>query len=187
MISFGAHSRPGRTSRFLFPSLHQLAFSYSATLGLSSRTQETRLAGHIAWMFLCMFIALEVFSAIVVGFDWKYPDLGSRMASFFSSLRASIAAVFACDGSCRWAVACVGSIYLESGPGSGLWVGAPRPARTLPRGRETRASPSRCQEHLREGSRSIRKCSWRGGEIVGSEGVNTHRRLAASGHQAVEV
>jgi hypothetical protein len=58
------------------------AFSRSATLGLASRAEETQLANHLAWMFLCMFIALELFSAIVVGFRWEYPDLGSAWLRF---------------------------------------------------------------------------------------------------------
>jgi len=58
------------------------AFSYSATLGLASKIQETRLANHRAWMFLCMFAVLEVLSAIVVGFSWQYPDLGSAWLRF---------------------------------------------------------------------------------------------------------
>jgi hypothetical protein len=33
-------------------------------------------------MFLCMFIALEVFSAIVVGFGWERPELGSPLLRF---------------------------------------------------------------------------------------------------------
>ena len=62
---------------FCFLRYLEWAFSYSATLGLASKIQETRLANHRAWMFLCMFDALEVLSAIVVGFSWEDPDLGS--------------------------------------------------------------------------------------------------------------
>ena len=85
------------------------AFSYSATLGLSSRTQETRLAGHVACMFLCMFIALEVFSAIVVGFRWEYPELGSAWLRF----------------SARYGLALLLSL-LATGVVVGVWVASRR-------------------------------------------------------------
>jgi len=81
------------------------AFSHSATLGLASKTQETRLANHLAWMFLCMFIALEVFSAIVVGFRWEYPDLGSAWLRF----------------SARYGIALLLSL-LATGVVVGLWL-----------------------------------------------------------------
>jgi hypothetical protein len=58
------------------------AFAHSATLGLPERIPQTSLALHRAWMFLCMFMALEVFSAIVVGFRWERPDLGSAWLRF---------------------------------------------------------------------------------------------------------
>lgn len=62
---------------FCFLRYLEWSFSYSATLGLASKIRETRLANHRAWMFLCMSVALEVLSAIVVGFSWECPDLGS--------------------------------------------------------------------------------------------------------------
>ena len=58
------------------------ASSHSATLGVASRAQESLLANHLAWMFLSMFIALEVFSAILVGFRWADPDLGAVWLRF---------------------------------------------------------------------------------------------------------
>jgi hypothetical protein len=67
---------------FCFLRYIEWAFSYSATLGLASKAQETQLASHLAWLFLFMFIALEVFSAIVVGFRWEYPELGSAWLRF---------------------------------------------------------------------------------------------------------
>jgi hypothetical protein len=67
---------------FCFVRYVDWAFSYSATSGLASRAQETRLANHLAWMFLCMFIALELFSAFVIGARWEYPDLGSAWLRF---------------------------------------------------------------------------------------------------------
>ena len=58
------------------------AFSYSATLGLSSRMQQARLANQRAWVFFCLFLVLEAFSAILVGFSWQEPDFSSAWLRF---------------------------------------------------------------------------------------------------------
>jgi hypothetical protein len=58
------------------------AFSYSAALGLPSRIRETQLANHRAWLFLCVFLALEVLSGVLVAFSWEPPDLGSAWLRF---------------------------------------------------------------------------------------------------------
>ena len=49
---------------FCFLRYIEWAFSYSATLGLASKAQETRLASHLAWLFLFMFIAYRNFNEI---------------------------------------------------------------------------------------------------------------------------
>jgi uncharacterized membrane protein YccC len=69
-----------------FSFLHYIgwAFAHSATMGLASRMQETRLANGLAWIFLGAFVALEVLSAFIVGFSWEYPDLGSPWLRFLA-------------------------------------------------------------------------------------------------------
>ena len=44
--------------------------------------QEVRFANHRAWMFFCMFLALEVFSAFVFGYSCEAPDIGSAWLRF---------------------------------------------------------------------------------------------------------
>lgn len=67
------------------------AFAHSGTLGLSSRIRETQLANRQAWYFLCMFIALEVLCAMVVGLAWEPPNLGSAGLRFAARYGSALA------------------------------------------------------------------------------------------------
>jgi hypothetical protein len=90
---------------FCFIRYIEFVFSYTATLGLASQAHENQLANHLAWLFFCSFVALEVFSAIIVGSRWEQPDLGSAWLRF----------------SARYGLALLLSV-LATGIVIGLWV-----------------------------------------------------------------
>jgi hypothetical protein len=67
---------------FWFLRYLEWAFSHSATLGMALRISESRLANHQAWMFLCLFFALEVLSSVIAGFSWEFTGIGSAWLRF---------------------------------------------------------------------------------------------------------
>jgi hypothetical protein len=69
---------------FCFFRYLEWSFRYSATVGVPSEAQQTRVAYHLSVMFFSMFIALEVFSAFVIGFPSEEPDLGSAWLRFLA-------------------------------------------------------------------------------------------------------
>src|SRR6185312_7459736 len=60
------------------------AFSGSAALGLPSMSIQTKHAFHLASVFLYLFIALEIFSVIVLGLGSEGPDFDSAWLRYFA-------------------------------------------------------------------------------------------------------
>jgi hypothetical protein len=61
----------------------EAAFAYSAIVG-TSRVQETYLASHRAWLFLSIFLVLEVLSSVLLALSWEPPDFSSAWLRFVS-------------------------------------------------------------------------------------------------------